>query len=315
METSFTTRVTINPLNEPMGYQHNWLALGSCFAENIGQKLINAGFKTCLNPFGVLFNPLSIEKAIRRLLANEPIREEELFNYGSLWNHFQFSNLHSGTDKAETLEMMNASLQKAFEFLKQTRVLVLTFGTAWIYETRKEGEVVANCHKLPGDRFTRRRLSVVEIVETYSQLLKILPEDIRIVLTVSPVRHWKDGAHENTLSKSTLHLAVEELINQFPARIVYFPAYELVIDELRDYRFYKEDMVHPSDQAIDFVWSAFKEWAFTSSTASIVREAELYRKMEQHRSIHPDSAEHQAFMKKTEQVRKKLQKDYPYLQL
>jgi len=315
METSFTTQVAIHPLKEPMGYPDNWMSLGSCFAENIGQKLRNAGFNTCLNPFGVLFNPLSIEKAIRRLIENKPVGEEELFQYGSLWNHFQFSNLHSGTDRASTLQSMNESIAKATTFLNSTNVLMLTFGTAWIYETTTGGEVVANCHKLSNVNFTRRRLSVAEIVKTYTSLINDLPEEIRIVLTVSPVRHWKDGAHENTLSKSTLHLAVDELIHLFPDSLAYFPAYEIIIDELRDYRFYKEDMVHPSDQAVNYVWNKFTKWGFLSDSRSVIEEVEQFRSMENHRSIHPESQEHKAFINKTKHLRLKLIKRYPYLHL
>lgn len=313
MDTSFTTKVTITPLKEPMGYPDNWLSLGSCFAENIGRKLYNAGFKTCLNPFGVLFNPISIAATLHRIIDNVPIKEEELFQQGSLWNHFQFSNLYSGVDRRATLQALNKQLAEASSFYKKTNVLLLTFGTAWVYEVKESGGVVANCHKVPAATFRRRRLTVTEIVNTFSDLLQKLPEGIRIILTVSPVRHWKDGAHENTVSKSTLHLAIEELIARYPDLIDYFPAYELVIDELRDYRFYNDDMIHPSAKAVEYVWNMFKNWAFTNETRSLIAKVEQYRSMENHRSIHPESDENKAFMKKIERLRQQLIQQHPEL--
>ncbi len=313
METSFTTQVAIHPLKEPMGYLDNWMSLGSCFAENIGLKLRNAGFNTLLNPFGVLFNPLSIEKALRRLIENRPVGEEELFQYGSLWNHFQFSNLHSGTDREATLQSMNESIAKATTFLNSTNVLLLTFGTAWIYETTTDGEVVANCHKLSSVNFKRRRLSVAEIVKTYTSLINDLPQGIRIVLTVSPVRHWKDGAHENTLSKSTLHLAISEIIEHFPDRVFYFPAYEIVIDELRDYRFYNDDFIHPSTMAIRFLWGRFVQFAFSDETRNIIGRVEKFKTMISHRPIHPESNEFMLFQEKIVNERQLLLSEFPFL--
>ncbi len=315
MDTSFTTKVTITPLKEPMGYPDNWLSLGSCFADNIGGKLRNAGFMTCLNPFGVLFNPISIATSLQTIMDYIPIAEDELFQLGSLWNHFQFSNLYSGVDRSATLQAMNKQLEEASSFFNTTNVLMLTFGTAWVYEYNKTGEVVSNCHKLPANAFRRRRLSVNEIVRSYTDLLQKLPERIRIIMTVSPVRHWKDGAHENTVSKSTLHLAIEELIARYPDSIVYFPAYELVIDELRDYRFYNDDLVHPTLKAVEYVWNAFKIWAFSSETRSVISKVEQFRNMENHRSIHPESTEHQEFKKKTEDIRYQLIQQYPGLKL
>lgn len=314
MDTSFTTKVTIVPLQEPLGYDQQWLTLGSCFSDNIGRRLERAGFTTCMNPFGVLFNPRSISLALRRIISGKEIRADELFQQGSVWNHFAFSNLHSSYTPESTLEGMNRSINKAVDQYKHTRVLILTFGTAWVYEDNLSGEVVANCHKLPADRFRRRKLSVDEIVADYTALFQELPTDMRIILTVSPVRHWKDGAHENTLSKSILQLAVDELATRFSG-VHYFPAYELLIDELRDYRFYNDDMIHPSDRAIDYIWQSFARFAFSETTRLISNEVENYRLMENHRSIHPDSEENLAFKRKTAQRREELLHSYPFLHL
>lgn len=314
MSPSFTTPVTIVPLQEPPGYHQQWFTLGSCFSENIGRRLTQAGFNTCVNPFGVLFNPLSISRSVKRLLGNTLVAEKELFLHGSVWNHYDFSNLHSGVDRQTTLLEMNKAITDASEQFQQAGVLMITFGTSWIYEARQTGEVVANCHKLPANQFIRRRLTMNEIVDEYSKLLSTLPSGMRVIFTVSPVRHWKDGAHENTLSKSVLHLAIDELINLFPS-YAYFPAYELVLDELRDYRFFTDDMVHPSDLAVDYVWQQFINFGFSTHTRTIIREVEDFRRMQQHRSIHPDSDEHKAFLRKRELQQEELIKKYPFLTL
>jgi len=209
---------------------------------------------------------------------------------------------------------MNERIANASGLLQTAGVLLLTFGTSWIYEHKETKELVANCHKLPGAQFIRRRLTVDEIVNEYAQVLPGLPKALKVIFTVSPVRHWKDGAHENTLSKSVLHLAIDELQRVFPST-GYFPAYELVIDELRDYRFFNDDMVHPSDLAVDYVWQQFINYGFTTDTRTIIREVEHFRRMEQHRSLHPDSDENQAFIRKTELQKEVLLKRYPYLKL
>ena len=312
MEQSFTTKVTILPLQEPLGYNHNWLTLGSCFSEHIGDRLKQSGFSICQNPFGVLFNPRSISLSIRKLMSGELIKHAELFQTGSIWNHFSFSNLYSGVDTDEVINTMNQQLQQAKSHLQSTSVLMLTFGTAWIYEEKESGRVVANCHKLPAQRFNRRRLTVSEIVDDFTDLINQLPAGIKIVFTVSPVRHWKDGAYENTLSKSILHLAIDELTTLF-SNSVYFPAYELVVDELRDYRFYTEDMVHPTPQAAHYIWKKFSDWCFSSDTKEVIKKTEHYHLLKNHRPIHPGSMEYFQFLQKTEDEKISLLKEYPFL--
>jgi hypothetical protein len=314
MNVSFTTPVTIEPLQEPTGYHQQWFTLGSCFSEHIGQRLQNAGFNLCANPFGVLFNPLSISVSIRNLIEKKLIDDDELFLNGSLWNHFGFSNLYSGIDKELTVKRMNEQILSASEQFQSAGVLLITFGTSWIFELKDSGTVVANCHKLPGTLFKRRRLSVDEIVKDYSVLMSELPKGMKVIFTVSPVRHWKDGAHENTLSKSVLHLAISELQRLFPD-IAYFPAYEIVMDELRDYRFFNNDMIHPSELAIDYIWQQFTHFGFTTDTRSIINEVEQLRQMQNHRPIHPKTVEHRAFIRKADLQKEMLLKRYPFLNL
>ena len=210
----FSTPVNIPPSSFKISYEDRILTLGSCFAENIEQT--PGDFLSFINPFGVLYNPMSVGQGIRFLLNKKEFAEKDLFQSGSLWNSFAHSSLFSAVTAAQALQKINGRLLDARNFLSETNVLMITFGTAWVFEYIETGKIVANCHKLPTDCFNRRRLSVEEIVEELAEvltlLLKLNPE-MKFIFTVSPIRHWKDGAHENTVSKSTLHLAIDELEN------------------------------------------------------------------------------------------------------
>lgn len=255
----FRTIVEIPLAASKITHQHCLLALGSCFAENIGKKLNDAFFQVDVNPFGVLYNPVSIRNSIQLLLENKLFTQEAIFENKGLWQSFSHSSQFSDTNKEKCLTNINKRFESAFDFFNKTDFLLITFGTAWVFEDRKSGNVVSNCHKLPANCFNRRRLTVDEIVADYSTLiteLKIKLPNLRILFSVSPIRHWKDGAHENNISKSTLLLAVEALQQNF-YQVDYFPAYEIQIDELRDYRFCAVDMQHPSEVAVDYIWSRF----------------------------------------------------------
>ena len=244
----FQTRVEIPKSDFKISYDHSLLTLGSCFAENIGQKLQNIYFETDINPFGVLYNPISISKSIQRLLENKEFTEKDLFQHRGLWQSYSHSSLFSATTAEKCLYNINLRFEKAANQLINTNVILITFGTAWVFEEKSSGNVVSNCHKLPANHFNRRRLTVDEIVANYSNLINTLTAklpDLKLIFSVSPIRHWKDGAHENNVSKSTLLLAVDKLEREFNS-VHYFPAYEIQMDELRDYRFYAADMVHPS---------------------------------------------------------------------
>lgn len=291
------------------------LTLGSCFAENIGEKLQNAYFNVDVNPFGVLYNPLSIKNSIDRLVSGRNFTEEELFESRGLWNSFSHSSLFSATDAEKCLEQVNYRFIKASGLIRRTNVLLLTFGTAWVYE--KDGEVVANCHKLPASTFDRRRLSVEEIVDIYNCLVYSLMDknpELQIILTVSPIRHWKDGAAANTISKSTLILAAGELENQFD-NVHYFPAYEIMMDELRDYRFYASDMIHPSEVAIDYIWQRFSDTFFNKETKQFVQDTEQLTADLAHRPLFPESEDYRKFVQNTEKRKAGLLKKYPFLEI
>jgi hypothetical protein len=281
----------------------------------MGQKLENALFDVQMNPFGVLFNPLSINKSIGRLLENRPFVESELFEYQGLWNSFAHSNLFSGNDKDFVIENINEKYNPGVNQLKNADFLIITFGTSWIYEWKDTGEVVVNCHKIPSEKFERRRLSVDEIVRDFTaltkQIIRMNP-DITIIFSVSPVRHWKDGAHENNLSKSILLLAVNEIVSQFE-QAMYFPAWEIQMDELRDYRFYAPDMLHPSQVAVDYIWEKFGLCFFDSDTNWLKNKAEYLYNMLQHKPIHPDSPLTEKFKENLQSEIQNLSNQFPFL--
>ena len=241
--------------------QDRTLILGSCFAANVGNRLAEEGFDVCLNPFGTIFNPASICNSIKRLDSAEPFREEECVMMGAgagLWCSFSHYTRFARPSKEEFLAGANEALKSSSEFFKGCDRVILTFGTAWVF--RHGGMVVTNCLKLPSREFSREILSVDEIVGMYRPMLAEggCLHGKEVLFTVSPIRHLADGAHGNQVSKATLLLAIDTLCREFP-NCSYFPAYEIVLDELRDYRWYAEDKVHPSDEAVAVIWDHFKE--------------------------------------------------------
>lgn len=296
----FRTLVPVKQMPFSLSHSDKLMVLGSCFAESTGQKMQEAGFRISVNPFGVLYNPASVGMALSRLLADQPFLDEELVEYDGYFHSFSHHGSFSGTDRKQTLDRINESFNKAVIDLQDATCLMITFGTAWVYALPSTDQIVANCHKLPEDRFIRRRLDTNEIVYFYTDLLEKLFEqkpDLKVVFTVSPIRHMKDGVHENTLSKSTLHLAIEDLCECFE-NVTYFPAYELVMDDLRDYRFYAEDMLHPSTLAQRYVWDHFSETFFSKSTRETLRQVQQIRKAMQHKPFHPGDEAHIRFAKK-----------------
>lgn len=237
--------------------------LGSCFADNIGGKMVDLGFDVCVNPFGTIYNPVSVCNSIARLTSGIPFSESECVQMGAgagLVCSFSHHTSFARRTEDEFLNVANASLKEASLWWKAATKVIITLGTAWIYEYLRSGETVSNCLKIDAKEFTRRRLSVRETATLLMNMVARHPEK-EFIFTVSPIRHLKDGAHGNQLSKSTLLLAIDEVLARFPERCYYFPAYEIVLDELRDYRFYAADMIHPSDQAVDYLWSRFVGFA------------------------------------------------------
>ena len=246
-----------------LSFNDGIILLGSCFADNIGKRMEELGFNVCVNPFGTLYNPVSVCNSVARLQSCSPFIEKDCVEMGSgagLVCSFSHHTSFARPTAQDFLKNANESLQKASEAWKEASKVVITLGTAWCFEHLGTGEIVSNCLKRDGKEFRRKRLGVGETSLIIKNMVTRHP-DKDFIFTVSPIRHLADGAHGNQISKSTLLLAVEEVCSALPERTEYFPAYEIVMDELRDYRFYAPDMVHPSDQAINYLWERFAEWA------------------------------------------------------
>ena len=264
------------------------IVLGSCFADNIGEKMAELGFDVCVNPFGTLYNPVSLCNSIARLDSGIPFSEKDCVPMGAgagLYCSFSHHTSFARRTPEEFLIDANAAFDKASIAWKSANKVIVTLGTAWYFTHIPSGEIVSNCLKIDGKQFSRKRLSVPETAAMLSGTVARFPSK-EFIFTVSPIRHMKDGAHGNQLSKSTLLLAVEDILSSFPERTDYFPAYEIVLDELRDYRFYSPDMVHPSAQAIDYLLSRFFSWALPEKDFPELEERKKALLRSQHRIIH-----------------------------
>ncbi|MDO9153513.1 MAG: GSCFA domain-containing protein [Paludibacter sp.] len=311
----FSTVIQITPSVSKISYQDSIMTLGSCFAQNIGNKMADVFFDVDINPFGVLYNPVSIANSIELLLQKKPFIIHDIFEHNSLWQSYSHSSLFSDISVEKCIDKINSRFIKAVEFFKKTDYMMITFGTAWVFENKKSGRVVSNCHKLPANNFVRRRLTVDEIVSEYSlQIIKLqtLFPNLKFIFSVSPIRHWKDGAHENNISKSILLLAIDTLQKQF-VQVQYFPAYEIMMDELRDYRFYAPDMLHPSEIAVDYIWKRFSESYFSEETFKINKQIEQLVADRTHRPLHPDSAEFVLFQNNMNKRKEDILMRYPFL--
>ncbi len=264
----FRTELKITPFERAISYQDRLLAIGSCFADEVGQRLSADKFRATCNPLGTLFNPLSILGLMERAEADRRFTEEEVQQHPSGGAFlFGLPTRFTASEGGELLLRANEALRQTRACFKEADHLLVTFGTAYIYRLAATGEVVANCHKQPHDLFRRERLTVNQIVEPWAEFIKQHP-DKQFILTVSPIRHLGDGLEGNAISKSILRLAAEQLVEQLP-NVHYFPAYELLLDDLRDYRFYADDLCHPSRQAVEYIYEKFAEAAFTPETLEL----------------------------------------------
>ncbi len=278
----FRTELPV-PSGQPVTHADRLLMLGSCFSTEVGSRLLRDGFDTTVNPTGTLYNPLSIARTIGLLESGRRYSAADLFENQGLWRSFDHHSSLAAPSPEAAVELINAAMIRGAEALAGATQIFVTFGTAWVYEL-PDGTTVCNCHKLPAARFTRRRLSVDEIVQTWEPVLRRY-SDRKFTFTVSPIRHVADGLHGNQLSKATLLLAIDRLVQQ-TSNAVYFPAYEALIDDLRDYRFYAADMKHPSEVAVDYVYSLFAASRFDSATASRAAEAARSSRAASHRPLH-----------------------------
>ena len=301
----------------------NWLhhsagvvLLGSCFSDNIGSKMHGALINAVVNPMGTLYNPMSIACGVKRLIDNEPVAGKDLFMQGGVWNSYDFHSRHSLPDKQATIDHMNKRIEQGHKALHQAQLLTITLGTAIVYRLKSTGEVVANCHKVPQHEFERKMASVSEMVKVLDDMLSRLhafnPE-MKIILTVSPIRHIADGLDINSLSKASLRVAIQEAVTPHLDYCDYFPAFEIMLDDLRDYRFYSSDMVHPSDVAVEYIWQVFQAMYLDDHSALAVARCERVFKRLQHRPMSANRETIDRFNNDTASVVRNLIKEYPYL--
>jgi hypothetical protein len=295
-------RTSIPKVSYPFGFSHTLpiLCLGSCFAENISQRLADHKFSTLVNPFGILYNPHSIGIALEYLIKGHSFSEKDLFSANGLWHSFDHHGHFSKPDPSAAIRNINKKIQEGSIFLKGTKRLVLTFGTSNVFIYKKTQQIVANCHKVPNQEFERTALSVEDILEKLQpvfQQLKSANPDLEILLTVSPVRHIRDGLIENQRSKARLVLVCEQLCKAFDFTH-YFPSYEILMDDLRDYRFYAADMIHPDEVAIDYIWKYFSQCFFKEETIDLNSKISKIVNASWHRPFHPQSPAHQDFIVK-----------------
>lgn len=289
MMPTFFTQVEVPRLPFTLDFVSGIVSLGSCFADEIGDRLREGDFRIEQNPFGTLYNPASIAAALHRIIDDREIDASDLVQHEELWHSWHHHGSFSRPTQEECLATCNNRIHQANAALKEASLLMVTFGTAWVFEHK--GMVVANCHKLPPQEFVRRRMTVEEIVALWSPLLQKLSTfnpQLTTLFTVSPIRHMADGAHGNQLSKATLLLAVDELLSSLTSHLspCYFPAYEIVLDELRDYRFYGPDMTHPTPLAVDVVWERFQSATMTPAVRDQAHLNCKQHKREKHIPLH-----------------------------
>ena len=311
----FRTEIPPILIGVEIAHQHQVLCIGSCFAEHIGGRLEQLKFPALINPFGIVYNPVSLASSLEMLLSDSHFSEDDLFENLGLWHSFAHHGRFSHPDKKTAVRQINQSLINARLFLGNTDRLVLTLGTAHVFVDKKTNAVVANCHKMPGQSFDRQRLSVEEVASPLIAVLQKLKEklpSLEVIATVSPVRHLRDGLVENQKSKATLLLGLEAVNNALPF-VHYFPSYEIVLDDLRDYRFYEKDLSHPNGLAIDYIWQLFENAFFSEKTKALCQRISQLTTAAAHRPFHPASEAHQSFLKKQLSTLKELEKENPSL--
>lgn len=308
------TVVPLDIAKNPITYESHILSLGSCFAEHIGKKMQYFKYRSVLNPFGILFHPLAIENLISRGIAEKEYTKADIFFLNERWHCFDGHSLLSDASEAILLDRLNNGLQQTHQQIMGASHLFITLGTAWVYRNNISGAVVANCHKVDQKQFTKELLSVNEVVLCLDRIINLIQANnpkVQLVFTVSPVRHLKDGFVENQRSKAHLIAAIYQV--QKDRAISYFPSYEIMMDELRDYRFYAEDMVHPNELAIAYIWERFSlVWIAEEARPTMEKVAVVQRGL-QHRPFNFESDSHQKFVKALEVKIVYLQKEYPFM--
>ncbi len=318
MKQEFRTIVKPLRFRGTIGHRQGVMMLGSCFSDNIGLRLRQACFDVDINPFGTLYNPASIACGIGAILKCRQYSIDDLFQEkgDNRWHSFSHHSEYSSVDSQLMLEKINQRVCEANKMLQRASTLIVTFGTAWVYKYAPTGKVVANCHKLPASMFERSMMSIDEIVAMWKDVIadvKAINQSIQVIFTVSPIRHLRDGAHENQLSKSTLLLAINQLVRECED-VIYFPAYEIMNDDLRDYRFYASDMTHPSEVAVDYIYDMFSQSFFDDDTISLAEKCVKLSKRLMHIPMGDDQDAVARFVHSTNQLKTQLLQQYPFLE-
>ncbi|HMO41302.1 MAG TPA: GSCFA domain-containing protein [Saprospiraceae bacterium] len=310
-------RTELPPLQGECRISHHdrLLSIGSCFTQHIGGRLQNLKFRNLINPFGIVYNPLSIGNMLHYLLSDQVFTNKDLLQHNGQWHSWLHHSSFSGTEPAVTLAGMNQALDEARAYLPEVNRLLLTLGTARVFVLRATGEVVSNCHKMPAVAFTSQRLHIRDIAEGLEPALrewKRRNPELEVILTISPVRHLREGMIENQRSKAALLIAIQHLCEDLPYAH-YFPAYEIMMDDLRDYRFYEADMIHPNAVAVDYIWQRFGAAFFTEATRHLLTEIEAVLQAARHRPFQPESQAHQAFLRKQVEKIARIEAAHPEL--
>lgn len=312
------TQIPLSEANNPIDYSSKILMLGSCFSQNMGNKLEYYKFPVLQNPFGILFHPLAIENLVQKAIDQIEYTESDIFQFNGGWHCFDAHSELSSSKKGELLERLNSTLLKTNQFLREASHITITLGTAWVYRHLEKDILVANCHKVPQREFQKVLLTENQIVTSLTSTIKTIKAvnpEVQIIFTISPVRHLKDGFVENQRSKSNLIVAIHKLLDSrsLGNKELYFPSYEIMMDELRDYRFYKEDMIHPNNLAIDYIWERFKESWILEEAQQTMDKVEEIQKGLAHRPFNVESEAHQKFLKSLAQKIAYIKQGYPFM--
>ncbi len=312
---NFTTKIPIQKNNFPIDYSSNVVLLGSCFAENMGEKFQYFKFQTTANAFGIIFNPVSLKKIIERSIQKNYFTENDIFFHNELWHCFEVHSELSNSDKNTFLNSLNELIDVTHQQLNNATHIIITLGTSWVYRNIETNEIVANCHKVPQKQFTKELLTISEIeksLESIISLVQSVNPNCKFIFTVSPVRHIKDGFVENTLSKAHLIAALHTSSFQLTTSN-YFPAYEIMMDELRDYRFYAEDMLHPNQTAIDYIWIKFFENYISESEFRLMNAICEIQRALKHRPFNPNTESHQKFIDNLTKKMQLIKNQHPFI--
>lgn len=311
----FRTQIPISKSTRPIGYNSKVVSLGSCFAVNISEKFQYFKFQTTTNPFGIIFNPVSIEKMIRRAVEKIFFTEEDVFFHNDRWHCFEVHSELSSPDRESFIVKLNQLIEQTHVQILEADHIIITYGTSWVYREKAYSQVVANCHKVPQKQFDKELLSVAvnqDAIRNTAEAIRQLNPNANLTFTVSPVRHIKDGFVENQISKAHLISGLHAALSDLPSAD-YFPSYEIMMDELRDYRFYAEDMLHPNQTAVDYIWKLFSEAYITAESFPTMIAIDNIQKSLKHRPFNADGDEHAKFLSQLQDKIKKVEAGFPHI--